>query len=411
MANNKSLNTVFGNRAVTASQPDRSWPLESDFVGIEIEVEAYDGDSMALLPEWVTHVDHSLRNGLEFVTSAPVGGQQLTATINKFFSNNHTYNITPRTSVHIHVNASDNMTVEQFRNMLVLMYVIEPAVFRWADENRKWCGYCAPLTDIAPNRLVTILNENEKEGELVKAVRGENGRDRYFGFNISAYAKHGTVEFRYFPCTNNRDTMVSWVKFAMMVKRAATQYETVNDMLTAMDGEEQLRSFVEHHFDDVSSHITSNLDWMDASDRVRELLSSVHVKPVNAAKTAIHSVDNPALHRLVGKKWPDYKYLLEKPKEEPSSELAYRTLNLLLSRGRTIHEAVDAVQASYGTNATVAAIRRHNTNTVQAPDEEGTDPRLHFVRNTAAYIDSNNGYMRWDAPVDDSFTSDDTSEL
>src|SRR4051812_4055593 len=130
--NARSLNEMFGRRAITVAEPDAAWPLASELVGIEIEVEDLEGDPTVVFPQWTVHADQSLRNGTEFVTSGPVGGKQLTTTLDKFFNAKFRYTMSPRTSVHIHVNASDNMTVDQFRNLFVIMYLIEPAVFRWA---------------------------------------------------------------------------------------------------------------------------------------------------------------------------------------------------------------------------------------------------------------------------------------
>lgn len=361
MANNRSLNTIFGRSAVVSSRPDDSWPLVSDFVGIEIEVEDYDGNYAALMPEWVQHADHSLRNGVEFVTSSPMGGVQLTSAINKFFDSDHSYTMSPRTSIHIHVNASDNMSVEQFRNMLVLMYVIEPAVFRWADENRKWCGYCAPLTDITPSRFVTILNENDNEMSLVKAIRGENGRDRYFGFNMAAYAKHGTVEFRYFPCSNDKETVIKWIKFVMYVKKAALTYDTVPEMLAAMDGDLQMQTFIQTHFPDVADRLMNNLDTLDAQERVRDLLSSVLVKPSSSMerKPISASLANPAVKRVIAKNWPERSELLEETKGvDNKADMAHRLFDLLIRQGEDRHQAYARVADVYDSGAAFDAFNR-----------------------------------------------------
>lgn len=373
MANTKSLNDLFDRRAMVSARPDDTWPLSADYVGVEIEVEDYDGDQFALRPEWLVHVDHSLRNGVEFVTASPIGGQQLTAALNKFFDSSHTYEISPRTSVHIHLNASDNMSVEQFRNMIVLMYVIEPAVFRWADENRKWCGYCAPLTDIAPQRFVTILNENDNDSSLVNAIRGENNRDRYYGFNIAAYNKHGTVEFRYFPCTRDKEQLIKWIKFAMMVKRTALQNESVPAMLTSMEGEFNLRAFIEANFGEIADHIINNLDMLDANNRVTELLSSVHLKPVPLLrKMAAHSTASPLIRKLLAKQWPDRADLLEsKAVTEPST--ADELFARLLAETNSSYEALMTTTSVFDASAAVAAMNRHNAVRVA---EERAQPRM-----------------------------------
>jgi Putative amidoligase enzyme. len=277
--NAKLLNDMFGRRAVTVADPDQSWPLASELVGIEIEVEDLAGDPTAVFPEWTIHPDQSLRNGTEFVTSGPVGGTALTNAINKFFNAKFHYNMSPRTSVHIHVNASDNMNVDQFRNLFVVMYLFEPAVFRWADENRKWCGYCSPLTDIDPNRIVTILNENNNDARLIQAIRGANNQDRYYGFNVAAYHKHGTVEFRYFPCTDDKQELVNWIKFVMHVKETARAYEGPASLLATLITREDVRAFIKKRFPETSDALINNLDFDDCLGRVRELIGMLGVLP------------------------------------------------------------------------------------------------------------------------------------
>lgn len=281
MARNSRLMTdVFGKRAVNTAEPDGAWPLASELVGIEIEVENLKGDSGAAYPEWTIHEDHSLRNGVEFVTSGPVGGKLLSKTIHKFFACGFKYDMSPRTSVHIHVNASDaQMTMDQFRNLFVIMYLIEPAVFRWADENRKWCGYCSPLTDLDPYRIVSILTEDKSEQRFAQAVRGNGNQDRYYGLNVAAFHKHGTLEFRYFPCTDSEAQLTEWVKFVLHVKAAGRRYDAPADLLNRLRSRADVQTFLEENFGTVARHLSGGLDFDDCLGRVQELLGMLDLTP------------------------------------------------------------------------------------------------------------------------------------
>lgn len=340
MANKKTLNSIFSRQVVMSAKPDEFWPLPLDYVGVEIEVENYSArERGTLAPEWAQHVDHSLRNGVEFVTAAPVGGKQLTAALDKFFGTDHSYDTGPRTSIHIHINAADNMNVDQFRNMLALVYVIEGAVFRWADENRKWCGYCSPLTDVGSQRFVTILNENNNDRALVKAIAGEHNHDRYFGFNMAAYAKHGTVEFRYFPCTRSRDLVEKWIKFVMYVKKTALMYDSVADLLNAMDGDENLRQFILLNFTEVADDLWPHIDTMDSLGRIKDMLNTVHVPTSGAARKA-GSLANPQLQSFVKKSLPDRADLIIDPEaRKAASDKAYSLLEELMEDGMGDYEA------------------------------------------------------------------------
>lgn len=382
MANTKTLNSIFGRPAVVSARPDSTWPLPSDFVGIEIEVEEYDGNSMNLYPAWTTHSDGSLRNGIEFVTSAPVGGEDLTAAIDQFFNNGHDYQTGPRTSIHIHINASDNMNVDQFRNMLVLMYVIEPAVFRWADENRKWCGYCSPLTDIPPQRFVTMLNENDNDAALVRAIRGESNHDRYFGFNVAAYGKHGTVEFRYFPCTTERDLLIKWVKFVMYVKKAAITYDSIPAMLHAMDGDTQLQLFMQNHFPDVYDDLWTHVDSLDVQVRVRDILSSLHVKAVNDRTPVLFTMQNPAIHRLINTTFPDHKHLLEtKQKTNADTASSARELfDVYINNGMNRFDAYRHVADRYGAGQAMHILQQAESRARREERTQQNQAQTHQVR-------------------------------
>lgn len=191
-------------------------------MGVELEMEGVrvDGGPVVAVPMgWTTHVDASLRDGIEFVTNPPVAGAKLKRTINAFYAMNVTSNNSPRTSTHIHVNAS-NVTVDQLRTMFALSYILEPALFQIVGETRKYCGYCMPLTEMAPNRVKNLLISN-KWAEVNAALGGRN-EDKYYGFNVNSVRKHGTVEFRYFPGGPSKEELESWLHYCTAVKRLAT---------------------------------------------------------------------------------------------------------------------------------------------------------------------------------------------
>lgn len=334
MGNAKNINEIFGRNPVVMSQPDPSWPLASELVGIEIETEDLKGDPDLARPEWTIHKDDSLRNGTEFVLATPLGGKQLTAAITKFFNSGFKYNMSERTSVHVHVNASDNMTVDQFRNMFIIMYLIEPAIFRWADENRKWCGYCSPLTDLEPERIAGILAEqNDNNKALYKAVGGgpTSGRvdpDRYYGFNIKAFARHGTVEFRYFPCTKAEQNVVDWVKFAMCVKRAAMKAPEPDDFLRSISTRALLENFIDASFPeaDLNQIIRDRLDFDDATGRVHELLNILLLTVKAITLGSRYAERSQGFAKLLNRKFPSVAKAAESIGEEAPKDSAAAAL-------------------------------------------------------------------------------------
>lgn len=170
---------------------------------------------------WTTHSDMSLRNGTEFVTVGAVGGQDMENCINAFYGMNYTYDGGPRTSTHIHVNVLD-APVAVVQSLVMLTYMIEPALYRVVDENRKYSSYSTALVDMPPSRLRNLLNPPNRE-QFTRAINVYQNRERYYGLNFNI-ARHGTVEFRYFPGAPTKEELISWVDLVVALKKAAHIY-------------------------------------------------------------------------------------------------------------------------------------------------------------------------------------------
>lgn len=187
-----------------------------DLFGIELEIE-----NLSDVPElegWSIKADGSLRNGYEYILSEPLGGDALQAAIDRFYAAKFKYTNGPRTSTHIHVNATD-MSVENLRTMIIIMYTIEDALFHAIGETRKWAGYAMPLRDMEAPRLRTILTSDDDQ-VLRANISTKRNQDRYYGFN-TCVGRHGTVEFRYFPGGPSKEELTSWVELVSAVKTAA----------------------------------------------------------------------------------------------------------------------------------------------------------------------------------------------
>jgi hypothetical protein len=152
------------------------------------------------------------------VLTKPSGGDELKAAIDAFYAAEFKYTNGPRTSTHIHVNATD-MHVDNLRSMIIIMYTIEDALFNAIGETRKWAGYAMPLRDMDVARLKTILT-SKNEQELRANISTRRNQDRYYGFN-TCVGRHGTVEFRYFPGGPSKEELTSWIDLVSAVKTAA----------------------------------------------------------------------------------------------------------------------------------------------------------------------------------------------
>lgn len=393
--NTKLMHEQFGRNAVVTHDPDSSWPLPSELIGIEIEVEELQLTSAmrsSIQQFWTTHSDGSLRDGTEFVLAAPTGGRQLTQAIDAFFDSGVRYVTNPRTSIHVHINSSDNMTVDHFRNMFTLMYLIEPAVFRWADENRKWCGYCQPLTDLAPARIINIMNDARDSGRFVRAVRGDANHDRYYGFNVAAYHRHGTVEFRYFPCTTEKQRMIEWVKFCMYVKKAARRHDSPEDILNLLNTENGVISFINEWFGDVASSLLRNLDMADCLQRVKEMRTMVNVDPATLKDpmNGYRSVRSRGFQRYLTRNFPDMAAAAASGADENASPTASDLYTQLTRRSVETPSAVRSV-----TRAAVdeARIAYEQANTTYGLNPTSMNRRM-MEAAMRVYVELSNTYSR-----------------
>lgn len=255
-------------------------------IGIEFELE--DWGSGDFDSHWATHSDQSLRNGVEFVFARPKMGQEIETALDLFVEKaaSTTYSISERTSTHIHMDMSDGMTVGDVRKMFILTYLIEPAMFRMADENRKWCGYCQPLTDMQQQRITTILTTQNRE-ELVGAFTGARHVDKYYGFNLAALNRHTTIEFRYFPGYPGRESVDKWINMVQEIKLAARSLNTVEELLAVFISPESIVGF-----------LTANMPRSVSSGLLEGLVLSDCVKRAGYINAVLATSDIPtaALH-------------------------------------------------------------------------------------------------------------------
>lgn len=304
---NVTLNEAMGLRTRRARRADvgGGWPLPDALMGVEVEIEQQQvttAQSVIIQQNWVTHVDTSLRDGIEYVFDGPKAGSVLSAALAGFFDSGIRYSMSERTSVHVHINMTDDVTISQFRAFFCLMYMLEPAVFRLADENRKWCSYCCPLTDMGVNRLVGILTGDQNT--FVRELKGQRHQDKYYGFNTASLAKHGTVEFRYFPCTADKDVVISWVKLVQECKKFAMTVGSANDIVNAFSDRARIGAVLEAQMPESADQLIRNLDLDDCAFRAGELERLLHT---DVEETSIYKA--PAVrHGLAYRKMMKKKF-------------------------------------------------------------------------------------------------------
>lgn len=218
-------------------KPDGSrWP---DLVGIELELENV--NNAQELPYWAVKQDNSLRNGIEYVLDQPYGGASLQAALDAYYQANLRFENTLRTSSHIHVNVLDT-ELDAVRVMAMFMYMIEDGFYNVIEADRKWSGYSMPLSEMNSYRLRQILSAPypEQQGVIRGNLCPPRNQERYYGFNLAATAKYGTVEFRYFPGGPQRHELESWIDFCLAVKRLGVEIATPVALIDRINNEKDV---------------------------------------------------------------------------------------------------------------------------------------------------------------------------
>lgn len=231
-----NINELFGRRRVEYSGVrSHRWP---DLFGIELELE-----NVRTIPgimHWDVHSDNSLRNGVEYVLEQPLGGSDLAAALNTYYNSGITCAPSERASTHIHINMQDT-TTDVLKMMVAIMYIIEPALYEVVGLGRKWAGYSMALSEMEPSRLANIMQGDGVQ--LVTNINTGRNQDRYYGLNVASLAKHGTVEFRYFPGSPARDELESWLDLVNAIK-VSSGTTTIGSFIEQIDTPEGLLSFL-----------------------------------------------------------------------------------------------------------------------------------------------------------------------
>lgn len=184
----------------------------AELIGIEVEVE-----NVLRIGEvnsvWHMTADGSLRNaGQEFITAptpatfAPV----LLANLRDALGLDCSF--TPRTSVHIHLNAQD-LSTEQVGDIVLLYTIFEKVLYRYVGRSRIRNPYCVPIIE------TSLLNR-----WIHKGIRAQ--WEKYAGFNILPLRDKGTIEFRHMHGTLDVQKLSGWIELITSLKEYVKKVPT-----------------------------------------------------------------------------------------------------------------------------------------------------------------------------------------
>lgn len=274
----KNVASVFGKptrKLIPFNKVD--WPLPEQLIGVEIEVETYPGvvHPTNLIPYWNKIRDGSLRNGNEYVLSQPLKGDALSRAIYELF---HEAVLTRSTtgSTHVHIDMMEESTTpETIKVMVMLAYILEPAVFAIADPGREWCGYTNKLSS-APDALIgsVFATDDDESYRELRLLCGDNYRvGRYYGLNLLALQEHGSIEFRYFPTATSVDDVIEWVSLVQSFKKAALELGTISQLLDTVNSVDLYDSFLSNYFGQWKEVFLATVPHYTAANSVRKALA------------------------------------------------------------------------------------------------------------------------------------------
>lgn len=186
-------------------------------IGIEIEIENIRHHIPADYFIWEVKNDGSLRNnGYEYV-SIPICGWRIPYAIHQFFGTvDQEYHFSPRTSIHVHLNALD-MTPYQITGLILTYLAFEPLLYRFIGQDRDRNNFCVPLMDSNAHIITYFTNDIFVPPQL--------SQHRYLGLNLDAVRKFGTVEFRHLGGTDDKEKILSWINLIFCLKKHAMAYD------------------------------------------------------------------------------------------------------------------------------------------------------------------------------------------
>lgn len=232
---------MIGKKEKSFKQDGSRWP---ELIGIEFELENV--QDVRGLPYWEVKADNSLRNGVEYVLDAPYGGPTLEAALDSFYGAKLRCDNSVRTSTHVHLNVLDT-DFEAVRTMIMIVYMIEDALFNVVEGERKWAGYSMPMSEMNTERLRTVLSAPWPDygNKILSALAPTKNQERYYGFNFAATRRYGTVEFRYFPGGPTREEMESWLDLIVAIKKASLDIGTPQALIDRLNGPENVVEFLD----------------------------------------------------------------------------------------------------------------------------------------------------------------------
>jgi hypothetical protein len=196
-------------------------------IGVEVELE---GADVSRMPEsrHLSYVgDPSLRNdGIEIVFNGPKGPKNIEQALIDLRAalTSQVFNISERTSVHVHINAR-NLTEQQVATLLAVYTVTESALYSMCGKDRYDNIYCPGLTNAA--HLLRTIRDFYKQKDFAVLRRWP----KYTGINLSRIGDLGTVEFRMHEGTADIARIRLWIDVISRLRSGSLTFSSPEEVL------------------------------------------------------------------------------------------------------------------------------------------------------------------------------------
>lgn len=270
------------------------FPMPDTLMGIEVELErmgnpgaSYPPDDY-LKPWWTRTSDGSLRDGREFVLTEPLAGYDLSSAIHRLLSHDG-FKRHPYGSTHIHMDMlEDNVDLNVLQTLVMLVYLFEDAIFALADPQREWCGFTNKLTTAPEYMLANVFNPqvmDESSAAFDRLHTATRQGERYYGLNMNALHKYGSIEFRYFPTAETADELIGWVSLIQSFRKAAIELGSLQAVERVIEDDSSIEAFVAKFFSDWQATILANVSSKKCRRMYEKALAHIPLPEIPQART------------------------------------------------------------------------------------------------------------------------------
>lgn len=190
---------------------------QSSLIGIEIEVENCSHNYASDF--WHSIGDSSLKiNGIEYVSSI-LNKEQVSIALEELYLQikplrNKTATFSPRTSIHIHSDATWMNNAGDLIPLIFFYLLVEDLMYAFVEPHRRKNIFCVKTKETHYLRSM-FVHQNLDVNHLFK----------YAGFNLRSLSDHGTVEFRMLEGTYDLQKINTWINFIHTIQDYAKSSE------------------------------------------------------------------------------------------------------------------------------------------------------------------------------------------